>query len=129
MKLIFSVGTSLIFILALGACGKVYNSSTYDASAYGAATGSANFLAAQAIIKANCAICHVQPSHQAWGGMSEADFISQGLVKPGDLAGSLLYTKIQGNRSGVAGDMPQGGTPLTSDQITVIETWILNITQ
>jgi mono/diheme cytochrome c family protein len=109
------------------ACGKVYNSSSYDASTYGAADGTAQFLAAKDIIKTNCASCHTRPSHQAWAGFSEKDFISQNLIKAGNLAGSLLYTKIQGNRTATPGNMPDGGTLLTTAQIITIENWILNI--
>lgn len=125
-RLALTALTTLALLAPLG-CGKVYNSSTYDATTYGSATGSAQFLAAQAIIKENCASCHTRPSHQAWAGLSEADYISQGLVKAGSLTGSMLYTKILGNSTGIAGNMPDGGTPLTADQLTTIETWILNI--
>lgn len=125
-KLIPAALTTLAMLAPLG-CGKVYNSSTYDATTYGSADGSAQFLAAQAIIKANCASCHTRPSHQAWAGMSEKDYITQGLIKAGNLTGSTLYTKIQGNRTSTPGNMPDGGTPLTSDQLTTIENWILNI--
>jgi len=119
--------TTLALLSPLG-CGKVYNSSTYDATSYGSADGSPQFLAAQAIIKADCAACHTRPSHQAWAGMSEADYINQGLIKPGNLSGSSLYTKILGNRTSIPGNMPDGGTPLTAEELTTIENWILNIT-
>lgn len=125
-RLALTALTTLAFLAPLG-CGKVYNSSTYDASTYGSSDGSAQFLAAQAIIKDNCASCHTRPSHAAWAGLSEADYISQGLIKAGNLTGSTLYTKILGNRTSTPGNMPDGGTPLTSDQITTIENWILNI--
>jgi mono/diheme cytochrome c family protein len=125
-RLILAALTTLSLLAPLG-CGKVYNSSTYDAKTYGSADGSAQFLAAQAIIKSNCASCHTRPSHQAWAGYSENDYINQGLIKAGNLSGSTLYTKILGNRTSTPGNMPDGGTPLTSDQLTAIENWILNI--
>ena len=127
MKWVLAGITALALLTPL-ACGKIYNSSTYDASTYGAgATGTAQFIAAQAIIRENCASCHTRPSHQAWAGMSEADFVSQGLIVGRSLTGSMLYTKILGNRAGTPGNMPDGGTPLTSDQLTVLETWILSV--
>ncbi len=125
-KLVPAALTALAMLTPLG-CGKVYNSSTYDATTYGSADGSPQFLAAQVVIKENCASCHTRPSHQAWAGMSEKDYISQGLIKAGNLTGSTLYTKILGNRTSTPGNMPDGGTPLTADQLTTIENWILNI--
>lgn len=118
--------TALTLLAPLG-CGKIYNSSSYDATSYGTADGTAEFLAAKEIIKTSCTNCHTRPSHQAWAGMSEADFISQGLVTAGSLEGSSLYTKILGNRTTTPGNMPEGGTPLTGAELTTLETWILNI--
>lgn len=129
MNKLLLAGLTTLALLTPLACGKVYNSSSYDASTYGdgAVSGTPQFVAAAKIIRENCATCHTRPSHQAWGGMSESDFVAQGLVKGGDLSGSTLYTKIQGNTTGTPGNMPDGGTPLTSDQISTIETWILSI--
>ncbi|MBK9323588.1 MAG: hypothetical protein IPM97_11715 [Bdellovibrionaceae bacterium] len=126
-KLITAVTLMLLFLGPIG-CGKVYNSSTYDASTYGSADGSAQFLAAKTIIKNSCANCHTRPSHEAWSGMSEKDFISKGLVAAGNLAGSSLYTKIQGNRTSTPGNMPDGGSLLTGSELDTLESWILNIT-
>ncbi len=125
-KLLTASLTALSFFSPLG-CGKVYNSSTYDAATYGSATGSAKFLAAKQIINTSCASCHTRASHQAWAGMSEQDFITQGLVKVGNLSGSTIYTKILGNRTSTPGNMPDGGTPLTATELTTIEDWILGI--
>ena len=127
MNKLLAAGIVLAACLPPLGCGKVYNSSTYDAFTYGSAGGTAQFLAAKDIIKNNCATCHTHPSHQAWAGMSEKDFITQNYVVAGNLAGSQLYTKIQGNRTGIAGNMPEGGTPLTSAQLDTMEAWILNI--
>jgi uncharacterized membrane protein len=127
MKKFLTAGLTAITLLMPLACGKVYNSSSYDASTYGSASGSAKFLAAKQIITASCANCHTRASHQAWAGMSEQEFITQGLVTVGNLSGSTLYTKILGNRTTTAGNMPDGGTPLTSSEITTIEDWILGI--
>lgn len=125
-KLLLAGLTTLAFLSPL-ACGKIYNSSSYDATSYGSADGTPAFLAAKQIIKASCTNCHTRPSHVAWAGMSEDDFISQGLVLPGSLEGSSLYTKILGNRTSIPGNMPDGGAPLTSAELTTLENWILNI--
>lgn len=127
MTKLLRAGLTTLALLTPLACGKVYNSSTYDATAYGSADGSPQFLAAQAIIKTSCAGCHTRPSHQAWAGMNEQDYINQGLIKPGNLSGSTLYTKILGNRTSTPGNMPDGGTPLTANELTTLENWILNI--
>lgn len=121
---------ALLFFATLSplGCGKVYNSSTYDASTYGSADGSPAFLAAKEIIKVSCADCHTRPSHQAWAGMSEKQFIDQNLIIPGNLAGSVLYTKTRGNRTSIPGNMPDGGTDLTSAELDAMEAWILNAT-
>ncbi|MBC7371656.1 MAG: cytochrome c [Bdellovibrionaceae bacterium] len=126
-KLFAATILTMASLIPLG-CGKVYNSSTYDASTYGSANGSANFLAAQAVIKTSCASCHTRPSHQAWGGLSEKDFIAQGLIKPASLANSTLYTKIQGNRTTVPGNMPDGGSLLTGADLDKMEAWIMGAT-
>ncbi|WP_413290796.1 hypothetical protein [Bdellovibrio sp. HCB337] len=125
---ILSVGLTAIALLAPIGCGKVYNSSSYDATTYGVSTGSAQFLAAKEIIVAKCASCHTRPSHAAWAGTSEEEYISQGLIKAQDLEGSVLYTKIQGNRTAIAGNMPFGGTPLTDAELDTMEAWINSIT-
>jgi uncharacterized membrane protein len=119
----------LISLLSPLGCGKIYNSSTFDSSTYGVTTGSTQFLAAKVIINQNCASCHSRASHAAWAGMSEAAFISQGIVVPRSLEGSSLYTKILGNRTATVGNMPQGGAALSDDELTTIENWILGITQ
>lgn len=124
---LFAIGTTTLALLASMGCGKVYNSDTYDATTYGNSTGTPQFLAAKEIIVAKCASCHTRPSHAAWAGTDEAGFISQGLIKAQDLAGSMLYTKIQGNRTGIAGNMPFGGTPLTDAELDTMEAWIMSI--
>ncbi|WP_413578300.1 hypothetical protein ACLVWU_07135 [Bdellovibrio sp. HCB290] len=122
--------TSIVLGLALLAplsCGQSYNSSYYDADIYGeGGGGTPEFQAAQAILRTECATCHAQASHQSWGNISEAQFISLGLVSPGNLSGSQLYTKIRNNTTGIVGNMPQSST-LSTAQIQTIETWILGI--
>lgn len=128
MKSLLAAGLILMASLIPLGCGKVYNSSTYDASTYGSADGSATFLAAKATINTSCANCHTRPSHQAWSGMSEKEFIAQGLIKPGNLAASSLYTKIQGNRTMISGNMPAGGSLLTGAELDKMEAWIMGAT-
>jgi mono/diheme cytochrome c family protein len=128
MKKYFTAGITALTLLAPLACGKIYNSSSYDSTIYGTATGSAQFLAAKTIITQNCASCHTRPSHEAWAGMDEAAFKTARLIEPGSLINSQLYTKILGNRTTTPGNMPDGGTPLSSAQLDTIEDWIVNAT-
>lgn len=127
MNKVLAAALMSLALLTPLACGKVYNSSTYDASTYGTADGTAQFLAAKAIINTSCASCHTRPSHEAWAGMDEAAFVSQGLIKGGSLENSVLYTKIQGNRTAIPGNMPDGGTLLTSAELDTLEAWILSV--
>lgn len=127
MNKILAAGLTTLTLLTPLACGKVYNSSSYDASIYGTADGTAQFLAAKAIITASCANCHTRSSHQAWAGMDESTFVTQGLIVGGSLVNSSLYTKIQGNRTAIPGNMPDGGTLLTSSELDTIEAWILSV--
>jgi cytochrome c553 len=78
---------------------------------------------AYAIISVSCVSCH---HHQSWASFGESDFVSGNLVTPGNADTSLLYQKLTGaNVPGVAsGDMPDGGPPLTADQLQTISTWI-----
>ncbi|WP_413587252.1 hypothetical protein [Bdellovibrio sp. HCB274] len=130
MKAKTNLLTSIVLGLALLAplsCGQSYNSSYYDADIYGeGGGGTPQFQAAQAILRTECATCHTQASHQSWGNISEAQFISLGLVSPGSLSGSLLYTKLRNNSVNSTGNMPQAYA-LSTTQIQTIETWILGI--
>ncbi|HMB93151.1 MAG TPA: hypothetical protein VKP65_20030 [Rhodothermales bacterium] len=47
-------------------------------------------------------------------------------VNPGSPDDSYLVHKIQGNSDIVGQRMPLGGSPLSSDQINLIRTWITN---
>ncbi|MGH1342825.1 MAG: hypothetical protein ACRBN8_14785 [Nannocystales bacterium] len=50
------------------------------------------------------------------------------LVEPGSLEKSYLWRKLVGQQAGVGGDgvrMPMSGTPLTDEELTTIEGWIV----
>ncbi len=113
----------VLIVLMIVGCGRnPYNSSTSDALKYGSSvTGSASFLAARAVMLNSCFACH-----GSWSAWTEAEFISNGRVVAGSLVDSLLYTRIRGNSTGIAGDMPQNGS-LSSEDIVIIKTWILGI--
>jgi uncharacterized membrane protein len=129
LRRIFSEGQQLLnlknpIILAItviltGSCGKVYNSSSADQAKYGSAVlGSANFLAARAVMASQCFSCHSN-----WANFDEAAFVSGGFVVPQSLPGSKLYTRIRGNSVNSTGNMPPSGV-LTSQQVDTFSTWI-----
>lgn len=113
----------IIFIMMLVSCGRSpYNSSTSDALKYGSTvTGSANFISARTVMLNNCFSCH-----GSWSAWNEAQFISNGRIVAASLDNSLLYTRIRGNTTSFAGDMPVSAN-LTSEDIVTIKTWILGI--
>ena len=117
-KIIAVLGLSVIF-----GCGRSpYNSSTSDALKYGSTvSGTANFLAARTVMLSSCFACH-----GSWSAWTEAEFVSNGRVVATSLADSILYTRIRGNSTGVAGNMPQNGS-LSSEDIVVIKNWILGM--
>ncbi len=104
-------------------CGKVRNSSSNDASIYGSSvTGSANFLEARTVLAASCFSCHSN-----WANYNESQFVSANLVRANSLLNSSLYTRIRGNDTGIAGDMPQSNPNLSNDDMAKIKQWIQGI--
>lgn len=113
----------LIFSSFNISCGKVRNSSSNDASIYGSSvTGSANFLEARTVLAASCFSCHSN-----WASYNENQFVSANLVRANSLLNSSLYTRIRGNDTGVAGDMPQSNPNLSNDDMAKIKQWIQGI--
>lgn len=107
-----------ILIFSLG-CGRPYNSSFSDKIKYGSSvTGSANFIAARTVMVNKCFSCH--GDFAAW---NESEFVSNGRVVQNSLIDSTLYTRIRGNTTGLAGNMPPGEN-LSSEEITLFKTWI-----
>ena len=111
----------LFFLLLIFGCGKVKNSSSSDAAS---ATGTEEFVSAATVLREKCATCH---QHTAWSSYSETDFVSKKLVTKKSPANSELYTRIRGNDTGIAGDMPEGQSNLSQTEMTAIKTWINSI--
>ncbi len=93
----------------------------------------------QPIFTANCASCHVGGGSS--GGLQLDAAVSYGnlvnkpsselptmdRIEPNDPANSYLLHKLKGTQGTVSGSgtqMPQGRPPLTTAQISTIETWI-----
>jgi hypothetical protein len=113
----------LVFsILVLTACGRVYNSNFADDLRFGGnVTGSADFFQARSVMATRCFICHSE-----WATFNETDFEPNFLVDGGNLADSILYTRIRGNVVESGGDMPPSET-LSSEEINKIKTWIMGL--
>lgn len=108
---------SIIFILC--SCGKVKNSSSSDAASAG---GSDEFIAAKQVLADKCLSCH-----SSWTSYSETDFVNKKLVSKKSPNNSDLYTRIRGNDSGIAGDMPQGQPNISQTEMTALKKWISGI--
>lgn len=106
-------------VLSLTACLQTENSSSLDASMYGNAEGTPEFLAAKNILSQSCNGCH------AYHTQSEAQLKAAGLFTAGDPDNSKLYYRLVGSASALGPkDMPQGGA-LSSSDLQAIRAWIL----
>jgi len=119
--------TWLTFIcLGFLGCGRIQNSSSSDKFTYspGQITGSAEFLAAAAIIGSKCSECH-----GTYTTYTEADYITAGLVVAKDIASSSIYFRNQSATVGAGPhDMPkQGRTPMTAAELQTLADWINSI--
>ena len=77
---------------------------------------------ALALLQTRCATCHEQ--HGSWQGYSSNNYISQGLIVPGDPSASKIYQRI--TTSNLAQRMPPGSS-LGSDDPQIIRQWIINL--
>ena len=111
------------FGLIASACGQVRNSSSYDDLIYGSSiSGSAQFVTMKTVLATQCIKCHA-----AWKDYTENDFVKNGLVIRGSASGSTLYTRIRGNDTGIAGDMPTANPNLSPDDMGKIKAWIVSL--
>ena len=112
----------LLGFLAIGGCGKVYNSSSSDLARYGTGvSGSLNFLDARATMVNRCFSCHSN-----WAGWDEAAYVANSFVTARSLLNSKLYTRIRGNEVNSTGNMPPTGV-LTAQEVETFSTWILGM--
>lgn len=109
----------VLLVMFFSSCGKVKNSSSADAASAG---GSEEFVAAKQVIADKCLSCH-----SAWTSYSEADYVTKRLVSKKSPNNSDLYTRIRGNDSGIAGDMPEGQPNISQTEMTTIKKWISGI--
>ncbi len=114
-KVLFS-----LFILMAGSvsCVQSENSNSQDADTYSNIGGHPGFAAVRAILRQNCANCHVYHT------LSEEQMVTAGVLKLGDAANSAIYFRLAGStQGGGPKSMPTGGS-LGIAEIQQIEKWI-----
>lgn len=125
-----SFGLPLLFVTAFGVamafgvsgCIQTQNSSSSDASLYGAVTGTDDFLAVHEILVSKCIVCHAD-----LGGDANS-LVAGDYVIATDPADSPLYYRLQ-NSDGFNGPktMPVGAPALSSSDLATLKTWITNL--
>ena len=99
-------------------CVQSENSNSQDADTYSEIGGHPGFAAVRAILRQNCASCHIYHT------MTEEQMVSSGVLKLGDAASSAIYFRLSGSsKGGGPKNMPTGGSLSVSD-LAQIETWI-----
>lgn len=126
MKKIVSIGMGFVLIGLLSYCSKSEITSTaaaiYDASIDPCATSTINYdTEVQPILNESCAMSNCHDSNGAHNVKlnNYTNTINTGGVEPGNPAGSLLITEITSLK------MPTGGKTISSANIEVLNTWIL----
>lgn len=112
---------------------QIYNVS-FDASLIndtgdGSTSGpSEEFLAAKTVIDNNCLSCHSSSNYGDFRNLTEAQYISKGLVVAKNPGASKIYYRLNGALAGSGPrDMPEGGAALSTEDVAKIETWINSI--
>lgn len=116
--------TLIALLMSVTAC-QTENSSASDAGRYGGdSSGSANFVAAKAVITANCTTGGCHSNFAALS--SEADWLASSFVVAGNAESSQVYYRIIGS-AGAGGpkNMPQGGS-LGAADLETIRNWVAN---
>jgi hypothetical protein len=118
-------GTKLIAVVMAAlclSCLQSYNSSSQDSKRYRSLQGEEKFIAAMKVVYNKCLDCHAYSDYA-----TKADWIASGLVIPGDLENSILFSRLKGSGVGGLEDMPQSGV-LSQQELTTIRTWIQTMT-
>ena len=126
MKLI-----STIALLILISCGQDFNSNSFDKEIYGAGAQDIDtttpdgqrFLKAFKIIEDKCLSCHLNTHNYYATLTSSQDWITFNLIEKGNFANSRIIEELKN----YDGDMPQGGSELSQQDIDYLRDWIENI--
>lgn len=124
LKQVFFQSAFFLILCSITACNDVViNSNTNDEKKAAVANlvGGPNFKSAIVEVLAKCGGCH-----SGWYDYNEADYVTNGLVVFGNLAGSKLYYRMNNSTQGPGPkNMPQGGgAALTDGELELVETWI-----
>jgi hypothetical protein len=101
----------------------------------GSSSGTCDAAAVAALLGGKCNACHANAFNSASNLANNIDAAPSRnqdcevpLVVAGDPAGSLLFQKVSGTQSADCGvQMPQGGTPLSAQEITCVSDWITSL--
>jgi hypothetical protein len=104
----------------------VFDPTVFDGSGSGTTTQDPLFVAAKAVIDANCTGCHSSASNGDFRNMTVSKAVQNGWIVPGNPTSSPLYYRLVGS-SGSNGpkNMPQGGS-LSASDVQAISDWITN---
>ena len=107
------------------ACYENQDSSSDDAGGLTINPGdSAQFIAAKTLFAGSCA---GGGCHSDFSSKTEAQFVAQGFVVPGDPDSSTVYCRLQGSTGACGGDpknMPLGQPALDSSELLIVSDWI-----
>lgn len=96
-----------------------------DTDEDGASGDSPEFLAAKAIIDNNCLGCHNNTNTGDFRNLTQAQFISKGLVVAKNPGASKIYYRLTGAASGPGpANMPQGAAALSASDVAAVAAWI-----
>lgn len=116
-------GIFLVFLLF--SCGQDYNSNSFDEQKYNTkietdSPEGLRFYNAYNVINSKCISCHTS-YHNGYANYTTSEkWIESGLVTANDFENSFLILKLKN----YGGSMPQGGSELSSEQITYLKDWI-----
>jgi|SRR5690606_38356957 len=116
----------LVIILLSASCGQSFNSHTGDELFSGSngidtSTPAGQRLdAAYTVLKNECMSCHTG-YHNSWANYrTDSAWINAGLVSPGSINSSSVYTRLKN----VGGDMPVLNPQISEVEREVLEDWI-----
>jgi mono/diheme cytochrome c family protein len=111
-----------LFILLFISCGHDFNSNDLDKLRFGdkSVEGSALFKASFEIMNNRCVSCHTNRHANYASLKTESDWIRESLVIPRNPIDSQIMQRLINN----GGDMPQGGSALSAQEIQTLTDWI-----
>ncbi len=125
----------IFLLLAMNSCFQGYNSFSNDDRNFPApdspdnpSNNSASFAAVSDLLvnKYNCYSCH--QADFSWS--NESNWVSDGLIDPGNSSSSYLLGRIRGagvSWPGASANMPPGDQDLSEEDIQTIKNWIDNL--